>query len=177
MRTGNYFELYDLPIDLHPDQGKVKAKFYELSKKYHPDFYIQESEEKQEEALQLATLNNNAFQILKDPYRTLEYLLQLYELIREGESYVLPQDFLMEMMEMNEALMELQMGGVPSAKEELDQQIRAFEDSLQVEFRQLSEAFAQAKEADKHAVLLRIKDHYYRHKYLLRMKENLKKGR
>ncbi|RZL52049.1 MAG: Fe-S protein assembly co-chaperone HscB, partial [Pedobacter sp.] len=43
----NYFELYELPISFNPDQAIVKQQFYALSKKFHPDFYINESEEKQ----------------------------------------------------------------------------------------------------------------------------------
>ena len=52
----NYFELYDLPITFNPNQKLVKQKFYSLSKKYHPDFYINEDQAKQDEVLELSTL-------------------------------------------------------------------------------------------------------------------------
>jgi molecular chaperone HscB len=35
----NYFELYEIPVSLKPDQQLLRKKFYELSRKYHPDFY------------------------------------------------------------------------------------------------------------------------------------------
>ena len=41
----DYFQFYDIPLSFKPDQVVVKKKFYELSKTYHPDFYISESEE------------------------------------------------------------------------------------------------------------------------------------
>ena len=90
----NYFELYDLQISFNPDQKLVKQKFYALSKQYHPDFYINESQEKQAEVLELSTLNNKAFQILKDPQRRLHYILELKGVLVEGENYALPQSFL-----------------------------------------------------------------------------------
>ena len=45
----DYFEFYGLPVSFNPDPAAVKQKFYKFSKKYHPDFYINESEEKQAE--------------------------------------------------------------------------------------------------------------------------------
>ena len=47
----DYFELYGLPVSFNPDPKVVKHKFYELSKKYHPDFFINDEEEKQDEVL------------------------------------------------------------------------------------------------------------------------------
>ena len=100
----DYFEFYDIPLSFQPDQALVKKKFYALSKEFHPDFYITESEEKQQEILDLSTLNNKAFQTLSNPDKLLPYILQLKGVLTEGEKYALPQDFLMEMMEVNEAI-------------------------------------------------------------------------
>ena len=83
----NYFELYNLPVSFNPDQNLVKQQFYALSKKYHPDFYINETEEKQQEVLELSTLNNKAFQVLKDANKRLQYVLDLEGQITEGENY------------------------------------------------------------------------------------------
>ena len=58
----DYFAFYGLPVSFNPDTTLVKQKFYEYSKKYHPDFYINESEEKQAEVLELSTVNNKAYQ-------------------------------------------------------------------------------------------------------------------
>ena len=93
----NYFELYDLPLSFQIDNASVKKKFYELSKRYHPDFYVNESDEKQAEILELSTLNNKAYQILSDPLKRIEYVLSLNNMLADGDKYVLPQDFLMDM--------------------------------------------------------------------------------
>src|ERR1700712_951777 len=102
----NYFDFYGIPESFNPDQTALKKKFYQLSKQYHPDFYANEGDEKQQEILELSTLNNKAYQALSDPNKVLEYILRLHELVSEGAKPQLPGDFLMEMMDINERLME-----------------------------------------------------------------------
>lgn len=171
----DYFELYGLPVTFNPDASVVKQKFYELSKKFHPDFHINESQEKQEEVLELSTLNNKAYQVLNDPQRRLHYILELKGLLKEGENYVLPQSFLMEMMEVNEALMELQFEPDAARLLTLKTEVDQIERSLFDELLGLTTAF-EAKTAEEQLTLLAaIKDLYYRNKYLLRLRETLDK--
>jgi molecular chaperone HscB len=97
----NYFEFYGIAESFSPDEALLKKKFYQLSKEYHPDFYANEDEAKQQEILELSTLNNKAYQTLSDPYKRLEYILRTHELLLEGAKPQLPSDFLMEMMDIN----------------------------------------------------------------------------
>ena len=171
----NYFELYDLPVGFQPDQQLVKQKFYELSKKYHPDFYINESDEKQQEVLELSTLNNKAFQVLKDQKKLLPYVLTIKNELVEGENYPLPQIFLMEMMDINEALMELEFEPNTAKLIELKNQISAIETELNNELKKLTVNFETATEQQQKQALTAIKDNYYRSKYLYRIRESLQK--
>ncbi|WP_199118008.1 Fe-S protein assembly co-chaperone HscB [Pedobacter sp. ASV28] len=170
----NYFELYGLPITFHPDQNVVKQQFYALSKKYHPDFYIKESQEKQEEVLERSTLNNKAFQVLKDPARVLQYVLELKGVITEGEHYVLPQSFLMDMMEVNETLMELEFDEDQGKLDILKKQIAQIEQALNQELEILTKGFHYEGD-NRENILKAIKDLYYRNKYLRRITESLAK--
>lgn len=170
----NYFELYELPISFNPDQELVKQKFYALSKKFHPDFYINESDEKQAEVLELSTLNNKAFQVLKDEQKRLHYILNLKGQLAEGDHYALPQQFLMEMMEVNEALMDLEFDPDADKLNNIKKEIQTIELNLQQQLDKLTKEFDNAVvQQDK--VLLAIKDIYYRNKYLLRIKESIRK--
>lgn len=171
----NYFELYDLPITFNPDQQLVKQQFYALSKKYHPDFYINESEEKQEEVLKLSTLNNKAFQVFKDPQKLLHYVLELKGQLVESENYFLPQSFLMDMMDVNEAIMELEFDLNIEKIAGLKSQIAEIEGKLNQELEGLTSSFQQIDALAQESVLKSIKDIYYRNKYLARINESLKK--
>ena len=47
----NYFELFGLPVSFKIDKSKLALKYFELQKKYHPDFFANGTEHEQEEAL------------------------------------------------------------------------------------------------------------------------------
>lgn len=169
----NYFEFYDLPISFNPDQEVVKQKFYALSKKYHPDFYINEDQAKQDEVLDLSTLNNKAFQVLKDPQKRLNYILQLKNKLGEEENYALPQDFLMDMMDVNEALMDLEFEPDPKKIESIKNQVNDLEQDLAKELANLTSTFDAASINEQDSLLGYIKDIYFRNKYLWRIKESI----
>ena len=171
----DYFEFYKLPVSFNPDAQLVKQQFYALSKKYHPDFYINESAEKQEEVLELSTLNNKAYQVLNDPQKRLHYILELKGMLAEGENYSLPQDFLMDMMDVNEALMELQFEPDTVKLEEIKKEIDSIADSMQQELDRLIVLFDTQNKDTEAISLAAIKDLYYRKKYLNRINDSLLK--
>jgi len=173
----NYFEFYDFPISFGLDEQKLKKKFYELSKHYHPDFYVNEDEEKQAEILELSTLNNKAFQVLSDPLKRIEYILSLQDLLADVDKYVLQQDFLMDMMDVNEALMEMEFDHDEVKLSELTQMVDGMERSLFDELKQSTDDFDRREGKDVDSILLTIKDIWYRQKYLLRIRESINKFR
>ena len=169
----NYFEFYDIPVSFLPDQNLVKKKFYAFSKAYHPDFFVNESEEKQNEILELSTLNNKAYQTLSNDIKRLPYVLQVLGKLEEGEKYSLPNDFLMEMMEINEALMELEFEPDAEKLNEIRSEIKAIEDSLNQGMETHMREFEALQQGDKNVALNKIKDIYFRKKYLLRIQESI----
>ena len=171
----DYFAFYDLPVSFNPDAQLVKQKFYELSKKYHPDFYINSPEEKQQEVLELSTVNNKAYQVLNDPQKRLHYILELKGLLADGESYSLPQSFLMEMMEVNEALMDLQFDPDADKLAVIKQDVGVISSGMQQELDQLTLSFIEQNEAAQADILARVKDLYYRKKYLSRINDSVVK--
>lgn len=175
MKDKNYFELYELPLSFQLDGALLKKKFYELSKRFHPDFYVNESPEKQAEILELSTLNNKAYQVLSDPLKRIEYILFLNNMLADGDKYVLPQDFLMDMMDVNEALMEMEFDHDELKLSEISTQIDQTEKSLFDELKNASDEFDLKVGKDAEDSLLKIKDIWYRQKYLMRIRESLQK--
>lgn len=166
----NYFEFYEIQIAFDVDEIALKQKFYALSKKYHPDFHISESKEQQQQILELSTYNNKAYQVLSNPNKRMAYVLQLNHLLVEGDKYQLSPDFLMEMMEMNEALMEVedahQLANIKG-------QIATIENQLEEQLKSLTPVFQEARGAERKQSLIEVRDIYYRKKYLLRIKDSL----
>lgn len=177
MKDKNYFELYELPLSFQLDGAQLKKKFYELSKRFHPDFYVNESTEKQDEILELSTLNNKAYQVLSDPLKRIEYVLSLNNMLAEGDKYVLPQDFLMDMMDVNEALMDLEFDHDELKLAEISTQIDETEKTLFDELKNETDEFHNKAGKEVEASLLKIKDIWYRQKYLMRIRESLQKIR
>lgn len=171
----NYFEFYKIPVSFFPDEEELKKIFYLNSKLYHPDFHVNEDHGKQEEILEMSTLNNNAYEVLRDLERRVEYILVLKGHISENEKYTLPQDFLMEMMEINEALMEMEMEPAPETLEKIRSQVHVTDTKLSEEMISALKEFDGLKEGDGTPILLKVKDIYYRKKYLLRIKDSLNK--
>ena len=168
----NYFELYHLPVSFHPDQAAVKNKFYELSRLHHPDRFAQAASKELGDALRMAAANNEAYKTLKNSDALMAYILKLNGLLEEEEKYTLPPAFLMEMMDINEAVSEYEMDPEnedarkwpPTA---LNEQLELWDDATKL----LVQRFDKGEKDNE--LLLQIKDYYFRKKYLLRIKERI----
>jgi molecular chaperone HscB len=168
----NYFELYQLPVTFVPDQELVKSKYYDLSRQFHPDRFTQGGQEAMDEALKMSSLNNEAYNTLKDPDRTMKYVLKYQGVLEEEEKYDLPPNFLMEMMELNEAVSEYELE--PENEDMKNLAVKTLNDLLDLWQEDVNNLVKRYEEGEKSAELLKeIKDYYFRKKYLLRIKERI----
>jgi len=156
----NYFELFNLPIGLVIDRSTLSKRYFELQKVFHPDYFTMEDEAAQEAALEKTAALNKAFKILKDKNATIEYLLQLKGQIVTGEKHVLPPDFLMEMMELNEDL-----------SKDSDKEIALLEVGIYEPVKAIIANYDDAKVTNNDLVAL--KDYYYKKKYLQRILDRM----
>ena len=169
----NYFEFYNIPEGFYPDEKLVKAKFYENSRKYHPDFHAGANAEKQREILELSTQNTNAYKILSNFESRLHYILEQHGLIGEGTKNELPPAFLLDMMDLNERLMELEFDFDAEVVSGLQTEFDTVCGNLEAETQPLLENYAELAEDQKGEALEHIKIYYLKRKYLLRIKETL----
>ncbi|HAZ93405.1 MAG TPA: iron-sulfur cluster co-chaperone HscB C-terminal domain-containing protein [Ferruginibacter sp.] len=158
----NYFELFDLPFRASIDHTGVQKKYIQLQKKFHPDFYTKLSHDEQEDAENQSAHINKAYGIFKDKNKTLEYFLRQKEIIEHDEKFNLPNDFLMEMLEINEAITE---------KENAAELVNEWQQKLEDE---VSDILKSQDHIDYSAEdLSRLKTYYYKKKYLLRILDRL----
>lgn len=168
----NHFDFYEIPVSFYPDLGDLKQRYLKYSKLFHPDFHTLASEEKQAEILEKSTQNNQAYQVLSDFDQRLKYILELNGLLEEGK-LELPQDFLLEMMDINEAIMEMEFDFEEAVFQETQKKVEALEDAMMAAVRPILEAYTQGKMTS--AELEPVKDFFLKRRYLWRIKENLNK--
>jgi molecular chaperone HscB len=165
----NYFELFDIPVSLTVNAALLKPKFYELSRKYHPD--VNSAAGGEQEALELSSLLNKAYKTFQHKHNTIKYVLQLKGLLEEEEKYNLDNDFLMEVMEINEELMEIETeqdtAKFDALKEKTNAVLKQIENEVEPVITNYKEGITTQE------ALLQVKDYYYKKKYLQRILDRL----
>src|SRR5258708_4026952 len=155
----NYFEFYGFPVRFEVDSDALKRRFYENSKKYHPDFHTRSDEAGQADAMEMSALNNEAWKVLSDPDKRMRYILEIKNMLGdESQTPPLHQDFLMDMMDINEALMELASDFDQGRYEKTLSGIQAIEQQLETEIRPVLAAFRDQPEAEES--LGKVRDYY-----------------
>jgi molecular chaperone HscB len=165
----NYFEIFGLPVQLKVDKAQLPKKFFELSRKFHPDFYANSTPSEQQRALEITADLNKAFKTFQNPDDTIKYVLQLKGLLEEEEKYQLPPDFLMEVLEINEQLMDA--GDDPELKINLQSAIDNLQSEIYEPVKKTVENFQDGITTEKE--LLQVKEYYYKKKYLTRIRKEL----
>ena len=120
MEMSDYFAVFELPRKLQLDEEGLRRRFYELSRRHHPDFHQLAGEDEQAASLADSALINRAYRALRDPLARVEYLVAL-EAGQESSASAkpaVPQNLLMEMMEVQEALEEAKDAGLDEAARE-----------------------------------------------------------
>lgn len=139
----DYFTCLGFPRRLTLDQHQLEAKFYELSRAFHPDFYQNKSDAEQTISLGNSALLNTAYRTLRDPIERAEYLLDLeagsVKEIRNSP----PADLFEEILELQDTLNEYRADSgasdhesslrakLQSERDRLEQRQRDMEGTLQ----------------------------------------------
>jgi molecular chaperone HscB len=100
----DYFTCLGLPRRLTIDLNGLEAKFYELSRAFHPDFYQNKSETEQAISLGNAATLNTAYRTLRDPIQRAEYLLDLEAGSVKDIRTSPPSDLFEEILELQETV-------------------------------------------------------------------------
>ena len=163
----NYFELFGLPIGFQVDTQKLRAAFMEIQKASHPDKFAQGTSEEQEAALEQSSLANKGFTLLNKKEQILPYVLEIVGIMTPDEKYALEPDFLMEMMDLNEAWMDAED---ETSKQAIIQQVEQLKNEIYTPI----QSFMEVDQIDSisQEAMLQIKSYYYKKKYLDRILED-----
>jgi molecular chaperone HscB len=101
----NHFDLFHLPQRFTIDAMALDKAYREVQSRVHPDKFVNATDAEKRVAMQWATRANEAYQILKNPFKRAAYLCELNGIDLQIESNTaMPGDFLMQQMEWRESL-------------------------------------------------------------------------
>ena len=163
-----FFNLFNIPVQLKVNTASLSKKFFELSRKYHPDYFANDNPDVQTEALEKSALLNKVWKTFQHPDATIKYVLQEKGLLEEEEKYELPQAFLMEVLEINEQLMDADDNDV---KINLQLTINNLQADIYEPVKEIVERYQEGTTTEKE--LLQVKEYYYKKKYLDRIHKQL----
>ena len=107
----NYYDFFELDRKLSIDSEGLQKRFYDLSRRWHPDRFSRKSTAEQAQALEATSILNDGYRTLRDPVRRAEYLLTEEGFpIGEQRSKDVPPELLEEVFELNMMLEELKEG-------------------------------------------------------------------
>ena len=103
--TKNYFEILDHEVNFVVDAKQLSKKHRHLQTQFHPDKFSNKSKEEQDHSENMSALINEAYSTLTNPMKRALYLLELNgDPLLEGDQPVLDEEFLVEILELNEEI-------------------------------------------------------------------------
>ena len=169
----DYFAFYNLPETFRLDEAALKRLYYAKSRETHPDFHATSAPENQAEMLRQATLNTDAYRTLADADLRMAYVLRQHGLLEEGKQEQLPPDFLMDVMDLNEQLMELEFEPNPEVQASIAAEVSALADTLDAGIEPVLAGYEGLPSDHRPAALEQIRTYYLKKRYLLRIRQQL----
>lgn len=102
------FEIFSITPAFDMDLAKLEAEYFMAQRLFHPDRFVGKPSEEKIAALQKSMDINQAYEILKNPLKRAQHLLQLQGIIvgTDADSVKPSPVLLMEIMELREQLEE-----------------------------------------------------------------------
>jgi molecular chaperone HscB len=117
MPDATHFEVLGLPRRFAVDPQEVEANYLRQSREVHPDYHQLGAASEQRASLELTARLNEAYRILRDPFRRAEYLLEVEGGPSAAAHREMSPAFLEEMLELRMQIEELRQEGVRSSAE------------------------------------------------------------
>jgi molecular chaperone HscB len=159
----NYFDFFGLPHKLNLDSEDLQARFYALSKQWHPDRFVRASPAERRISEDATATLNDGYRTLRDPAARAEYLLKEHGFdIGEQKSSNVPPELLEEVFDLNTALEE----EIESSRPQLAQARERFLAMREELDRSLLKEFRAYDEEEDRMALERIRGLLNRRRYV-----------
>jgi molecular chaperone HscB len=103
--SSSYFELFGLTEAFSIDAEALEKAYREIQSRVHPDRFAHAGDAERGASLQWTTRVNEAYRALKNPVQRASHLLALHGVdVAFETNTAMPQEFLMQQMELRESL-------------------------------------------------------------------------
>ena len=131
----NHFELFGLSAAFGLETEALEHSYREIQSRVHPDRFAHAGDAERRASLQWTTRVNEAYRTLKDPVQRAKHLLELHGVdVAFETNTAMPADFLMQQMELREALESAMLAKdaslLDALRAELTQSRRALEEHV-----------------------------------------------
>lgn len=101
----SHFELFGLAPAFRLESERLERSYHEIQSQVHPDRFAHAGAAERRASLQWTTRVNEAYRALKDPVQRAKHLLELHGVdVAFETNTAMPPEFLMQQMELREAL-------------------------------------------------------------------------
>lgn len=168
----NYFEFYQLEPKVLLDLNALRQKFYAKSRELHPD-QNNKLDRSENEIQYDSAFNNIAYKTLGSFETRLKYILELESInIESQQNNPLSEDFLMDMLELHEEIIEAKHLNQLEKLSKLEDSIHLVEEKNLQEILPFMTDYDSGKRVDN--TLLKLQQYYYKLKYFNRLKSAIK---
>ncbi len=124
----DYFSFLGMRRKLKIENSELEKTFYSLSRRLHPDYFMNASEQERQSSMDRSSLLNDAYRVLRDPVTRAQYMLSL-EGYKEAEKKA-PPELLEEVFELNMQIEEMRMAKKAGDEDEMAGTRAELEDAL-----------------------------------------------
>lgn len=129
---GNFFELFGLVPAFALDAEALEASYREIQTRVHPDRFAHAGDAERRASLQWTTRVNEAYRALKNPVQRASHILSLHGVdVAFETNTAMPESFLMQQMELREALENAERAKDTKALDGLQQSIARDKQTLE----------------------------------------------
>ncbi len=162
----NYFEHFGIPIAYEINIDQLRKLYYQKSREIHPDLNLTEADQEFQTAF-----TNQAYKTLLNPLSRLKYSIELVSGPILEQMQALPQEFLIQMMELHESIFEAKEMKDSARLEQLIATLGQFESEANNDIAPVIKNFDSG--AYNTDIIAQMKFYYFKLKYFLRLRENI----
>ncbi len=177
----DYFTVFDFSHTPRLEETELTRRYYDLSRRLHPDLYQTGTSHEKEASLKNTALLTRAYRTLRDPVQRGQYWLELHGEPLGKDNNKVPPQLATLVFEVQEKLAELREADVKGKTNEAQAELSTIRDDLNAQIAQLLGAleanFAQWRDGGAQAELLRsLKNLLAEIAYLRTLLRDVEKG-